>query len=447
MSQVPLMPALPPPTAAVAATPPPLPIINPAAAAAAVAAPSPTPPTPTPPPQQPQPPPQQQQQQQQQPPQQQQQQQQLPLVLTANPPPDADTVARFLVASKRNDEAAAFDFLRMVFSTIVSSLPAEVQALHPFAALPTTTTSPTPGGYGSPALPTLANASPAVVAAVALEQPPFVHDPIDQRQTTLVVLVPGRTHIVGHLIGKGGAEVSRVEREMGVTVKIETMEEGDAHASERMVTIIGTVAGATLAQQRVSQRVHEKLLSEGVQAEVLRIVVPNDFVRHLIGKSGSNINRLQLETGARVQVDPESEMPPNSSGRTVVIQGSEKARTHAQYVILRQLAEERGALGGPPASPGPVAASPALGGSGGGGGGGGAPYGYAPQPSSQPSMPPPPPQMPVGMGMVVGGGGARPPRRLDEYFMPASAQQQQQQQQQQAYAPRGGGSGAGGSWR
>jgi len=143
------------------------------------------------------------------------------------------------------------------------------------------------------------------------------------------------------LIGKGGAEVGRIEREMSVTIKIESASKMSVALMERSVCIIGSVAATTLAQQFVSHKVHEKLLSEGIQAEVLKMVVPNEIVRHLIGKSGANINRLQNESGARIQVEPESTMTPGSIGRTIVLQGAERCRTFAQYLILRQIAEDR----------------------------------------------------------------------------------------------------------
>jgi predicted PilT family ATPase len=164
-------------------------------------------------------------------------------------------------------------------------------------------------------------------------------DEIDQRVSTLVILIPGRAHIVGHLIGKGGAEVGRIEKDMSVTIKIESANK--VAVVDRSVCILGSVASITLAQQHVSHKVHEKLLSESVQAEVLKMVVPNEIVRHLIGKNGANINRLQSESGARIQVEPESTMSPGSIGRTIVLQGAERCRTFAQYLILRQIAEDR----------------------------------------------------------------------------------------------------------
>lgn len=53
------------------------------------------------------------------------------------------------------------------------------------------------------------------------------------------------------------------------------------------------------------------------EGEVLRIIVPNDFVRHLIGKGGSNISNLQIQSQVRLQVQAEASMLPKALGRVV----------------------------------------------------------------------------------------------------------------------------------
>jgi hypothetical protein len=76
-------------------------------------------------------------------------------------------------------------------------------------------------------------------------------------------------------------------------------------------------------------------------ADARFVQVPNEIVRHLIGKSGANINRVQHESGARIQVEPESSMMSGALGRTIIFQGAARSRTFAQYLILRQIAEDR----------------------------------------------------------------------------------------------------------
>merc|ERR1712232_658861 len=82
-------------------------------------------------------------------------------------------------------------------------------------------------------------------------------------------------------------------------------------------------------------------MGEGVHQELLKMVVPNEIVRHLIGKGGANINKLQRESGARIQVEPEASMFPGNVGRTVNIHGTMACRCMAQYLISRQIVEDR----------------------------------------------------------------------------------------------------------
>ena len=263
---------------------------------------------------------------------------------------DYKEAAEFFIKAKHGNDAAAQEFVRTVLSYISSTSAAEL----PSAESPDWDNQGRSGHYATSHDQAASHAQLAMnqhtsillQSGVPPRPPPIVPisligDEIDERASTLVILVPGRAHIVGHLIGKGGAEVGRIEQKMLVTIKIEAATKLGVQLVERSVCITGSVGATTQAQQLVSHKVHEKLLSEGVQAEVLKMVVPNEIVRHLIGKSGSNINRLQNESGARIQVEPESTMTPGSVGRTIVLQGAERCRTLAQYLILRQIAEDR----------------------------------------------------------------------------------------------------------
>jgi len=108
---------------------------------------------------------------------------------------------------------------------------------------------------------------------------------------------------------------------------------------ERTVVITGPLTCCVVAQRMLDVRVRARLENDGIHREVLRIVVPNEFVRHLIGKSGSNISSLQTQTGIRIQVQAEASMQPAQIGRAVTFQGPEQGRALAQYLVARQIAE------------------------------------------------------------------------------------------------------------
>jgi len=166
----------------------------------------------------------------------------------------------------------------------------------------------------------------------------FFNDEVDQSFCNLVVLIPGDVHVVGHVIGKGGAEVTRIEQESGASVKIESQVPRPLLGTglERTVVISGSIASCVRAQRLLDRRIRIRLESDGIHREVLRVVVPNEFVRHLIGKSGANISQLQNSTGVRIQVQAESTHP---FGRAITLQGVEMGRSLAQYLISRQIAE------------------------------------------------------------------------------------------------------------
>jgi predicted PilT family ATPase len=134
--------------------------------------------------------------------------------------------------------------------------------------------------------------------------------------------------IIGHIIGKNGSEITRMERENYVSIEIESerFEKPDIQ-----VRIKGRLVSVTTSQQLVSHSVYERLLSQGIQAELIKIVISDHFVSHVIGKKGVNIRRIENESGSRIQIDT----AVHKMGRTVTIRGIEKSRTYALYLMMR----------------------------------------------------------------------------------------------------------------
>jgi len=177
--------------------------------------------------------------------------------------------------------------------------------------------------------------------ATSKEFDAFISDDTDDKQTTLVLLVPGQSHIIGHLIGKSGSEITKLESAANVSIRVESKSKMPVGSSERRIFIVGSVANSVFTQQRITQRIHEKLREEGVKQELIKIVIPHESVPHLIGKGGSSIKRLQELSHARIQVEQETSVVPGTIGRSVTIQGSQYERSMAQYLISRQMTENR----------------------------------------------------------------------------------------------------------
>ena len=77
--------------------------------------------------------------------------------------------------------------------------------------------------------------------------------------------------------------------------------------------------------------------------DLTKIVIPNELCAHLIGKAGVIIKKIQLDSGARTQVQTEEEMFQLSSyyGRAIMITGTLRQRCLAIYLILRQIMQDR----------------------------------------------------------------------------------------------------------
>ena len=161
-------------------------------------------------------------------------------------------------------------------------------------------------------------------------------DALDMKVSSLIMLVPSKSHVIGHIIGKGGSEVSQIETLTGSTVKILGSRSHRPDMLEKQVCILGTIAANLKAQQLISRRVTEKI---PIEADSLRILVPSDSVRHIVGKHGANVHKLQRDSGANIQIVPEGLNP--TAGRCINIVGPPNRRAMAQYLISRQVAEER----------------------------------------------------------------------------------------------------------
>ncbi|KAI9229277.1 MAG: hypothetical protein DHS80DRAFT_30010 [Piptocephalis tieghemiana] len=66
----------------------------------------------------------------------------------------------------------------------------------------------------------------------------------------------------------------------------------------------------------------------------VQLAVPNHRVGLLIGKGGETIRELQVRSSARVHVQPDREMLPGQTERTVLVTGREEATAFAQQLIM-----------------------------------------------------------------------------------------------------------------
>jgi len=239
------------------------------------------------------------------------------------------TLVDFILRAKAGDTEQVEQYLQQCIGMLrTRSSPSDAMGL---VNLSTTGGAP-PSANGS-----LATAlNPALVTDERFDLfDSFLGDFSDSKPATLVLVVNGQLAVVGHLIGKGGTAISRLEKEGNVRIRVEDPQAG---SSERRVYVNGALANCTYVQQLITKRVNEKLKQEGIHQDLIKIFLPQDTISHVIGKGGSNIKRVEKDSGARVKIWHEQTLVADSAvGKIMVIHGNNQQRTMAQYLILRQV--------------------------------------------------------------------------------------------------------------
>lgn len=146
---------------------------------------------------------------------------------------------------------------------------------------------------------------------------------------------------VGGIIGKGGANVTRVREQAGIFLSILKAE---ANVTERVMVLKGQYEQLVKGIHMIAELLIEAdakfkketaNLTEGQTK--LRLLVHRHAVGAVIGKAGAVIKETQQETGARVQVS--NEPLPQSTEKTVTISGTPMSIHQATMRVLGQLRE------------------------------------------------------------------------------------------------------------
>ena len=214
-------------------------------------------------------------------------------------------------------------------------------------------------------------------------------------------------NLTGHLIGKGGTVLAKIQDESTARIKVSLQGEVVPRTGERVVQIFGaTIAAVFRAMQLVSNQLAESAVRPGEEPKAerkLTLLVPNGAAGAIIGKGGTVIKDIMQQSGVSIKVSQPSEMIVQCQERTITVTGLQPQLDLAVHAILGRLAEcpptqqpkvlDYKCLkeGAPPPSgyPGQAAYSPY----------GQQPYGQPPPPPGQPPPPPygypgPPPGQP-----------------------------------------------------
>ncbi|KAF9087209.1 hypothetical protein BGX23_008299 [Mortierella sp. AD031] len=179
--------------------------------------------------------------------------------------------------------------------------------------------------------------------------------------------VPG--NLVGLIIGRGGENLKRIERETGC--KVQFSQDANPNDRERFVNIIGQPAGIAEARRQIQDIINSSQSGErpggygsggyggggnygmggggdyGRGGSSATIQIPSAKVGLVIGRRGETIRDLQDRSGARIAVTP-TPQDQGSPSRTVTITGDDNAIERAKSFIEEIVSDmaPRGAYGG-----------------------------------------------------------------------------------------------------
>ncbi|KAI1315987.1 hypothetical protein EDD11_010569 [Mortierella claussenii] len=187
--------------------------------------------------------------------------------------------------------------------------------------------------------------------------------------------VPG--NLVGLIIGRGGENLKRIERDTGCRVQFS--QDGNPGDRERFVNIIGQPAGIEDAKRQIQEIITSSQTGErlgggsyggggygsgsygmggggggggsggyGRAGSSATIQIPSAKVGLVIGRGGETIRDLQDRSGARIAVTP-SPHDHSSPSRTVTITGDDGAIERAKAFIeeiVSDMAPRGGGYGG-----------------------------------------------------------------------------------------------------
>ncbi|KAF9973254.1 hypothetical protein BGZ73_003504 [Actinomortierella ambigua] len=160
--------------------------------------------------------------------------------------------------------------------------------------------------------------------------------------------VPG--HLVGLIIGRGGENLKRIERETGC--RIQFTQDGAPNDRERFVNIVGTPAGIADAKRQIQDIIASSMNTErgppggggygmggyggaayGRASNQSSMQIPGSKVGLVIGRGGETIRDLQDRSGARIAVAPPSAQDHGTNMRTITLTGDDSAIERAKQFI------------------------------------------------------------------------------------------------------------------
>ena len=163
--------------------------------------------------------------------------------------------------------------------------------------------------------------------------------PKRDRRNEKVIKVLCPYYSAGAVIGKGGEAIKEIKNETGANIQVSKNEVRFPNTDERVISISGDLE----SMQRVVAFVQEKIRTDKIPPHVKNIntsendarkatckmVVPDTSVGKIIGKSGSNIKRLQEEFNVKIGTMKKEEAIEGLRERIISVEADDQSNVDA----------------------------------------------------------------------------------------------------------------------
>lgn len=152
----------------------------------------------------------------------------------------------------------------------------------------------------------------------------------------LKILLPEKE--TGHVIGKGGSVLTKIKTDSNARVRISAIDEVIPGTRERICTIAGTLASVLLAQKLISNALVEnsKQPMDSPQ-RVLKLLLSHMAVGCVIGRGGTLIKEMMMQTGAIIKASQPAELIQATNERWLSITGTPEAIEAVVGAVMAQI--------------------------------------------------------------------------------------------------------------
>lgn len=146
----------------------------------------------------------------------------------------------------------------------------------------------------------------------------------ESRRITVEVIVPA--HRAGLVIGHHGESLKRIEKLSQCKVQFDQQFSSE---HERKIIIVGIPEDIEEAKRLIKEKVDDPMS----RFPTIQVIVPQGRVGLVIGKGGETIRELQEKSGAKITVQPETNIESYSTERIVNVTGDEESIRRAKELI------------------------------------------------------------------------------------------------------------------